>query len=163
MASTTRLCVMLWLRTSSAIPGLRSCRESPPSVHAAPVDTGPPSLRAGKALETARRNSPGRSAEVIHPRVVTCRCLFIAPGFASATRCGSAALRLECLLTPAVVGEECDVVRVPVWGQRPVTRMRGGWGHLDTTSPSDGTMYPGGRQHRRCCGEISTTKNIIVV
>ena len=162
MASATRLCVMLWLPTSSALPGLRSCRESPPSVHAVPLDTGPQPLRAGKAPETARRHSPGRSAEVIHPRVVTCRCLFRTPGVADAARCGPAALRLECRLTPPVVREARDVVRMPVWGRRPVTRVRGGWGPMDTPSPSDGTMHPSGRQRRRCERCIETTKNILV-
>jgi hypothetical protein len=140
MASTTRLCVMLGLPTSYALPGLRFCRESPPSIHAVPLDTGSQPFRACKAPETARRNSPGRSAEVRHPRVVTCRCLLLTPGFAEAARCGPAALRLERLLTPAVVREARAVVRMPVWGRRPGTRMRGGWGHIDTPSSSDGTM-----------------------
>src|SRR5712692_8154435 len=66
---------------------------------------------------------------VLRPVVVSSSPLALS----QAARCRPAMLRLECLLTPAVtpavVREERDIVRMSAWGRHPATRVRGGWGH----------------------------------
>src|SRR6266436_1686629 len=61
------------------------------------------SLGEGQALTTGRLSSPSKSAEVIPPRVWTCRGLFIPPCSHGTARFGPAPLRAtRLLLAPPV-------------------------------------------------------------
>jgi len=134
MATPTLLCVMLWLPTSHALPGVRSCRGNPHSAQVVPCDTSP---------QPCGRQGPGNGQDQQHMDVfwgettdgVDVSLSPITPVSPWGARCGPAVLRSGRLLPPPVVRAERSVVMAQAWGRRPATRGMGSLGHAGTPPP----------------------------